>query len=32
MDKNIIQIYNNQNIKLYDKNLVDIFFKACLDI
>ena len=28
MDQNIIQIYNNEDIKLFSKNLVDIALKT----
>ena len=29
MDEDIIQIHNNKNVKLLNKNLVDISLKAC---
>ena len=29
VDKNVVQIHNNKNVKLFGKDLVDKFLKAC---
>ena len=29
VDNNVVQIYNNKDIKLFSKNLIEVSLKAC---